>query len=68
MMDNVLSNVDFEAETMKRLVKTDRLLKFTFDDLMRRNPKSDESYILEVVFNSYVIDDSVMMDEYLSLR
>ncbi|MEG0296764.1 MAG: hypothetical protein RR620_08590 [Clostridium sp.] len=68
MMNNLFNNVEFDVETMKRLIQSDMFLRFSFQDLMRRNPTNSEISILEVIFNSYVLEDSIMIDEYLSHR
>lgn len=59
---NEFVELEFDAVKMLRLVEKDALLKFTFNDLSKRMPKED---ILQILFNGYVLDDSVMEFEYM---
>lgn len=52
----------FEAARMERLVKQDRLLRFVVDDLVKRGHPRHRA--LEVTFNGYVLEDSVMIRAY----
>lgn len=54
--------LEFNASKMMRLVEKDALLKFTFKNLNKKMPKED---VLQILFNSYVLDDSVMELEYM---
>lgn len=54
--------LEFDAAKMMRLVEKDALLKFTFNDLNKKMPKED---VLQILFNGYVLDDSVMELEYM---
>ncbi|GAM16658.1 hypothetical protein [Mesobacillus selenatarsenatis] len=56
--------LDFDADKMMRLVEIDTLLNFTFKNLNKKMPKED---VLQILFNSYVLDDSAMELEYLKL-
>lgn len=57
--------IAFELEKMKRFVQTDALLRFSVKDLMSKGHK--EEYALEIVFNTYVLEDSVMEAAYNAL-
>lgn len=52
----------FAPAKMERLVKRDALLRFVVEDLVKRGHSREKA--LEVTFNGYVLDDSVMMSEY----
>ncbi|MFC0213829.1 hypothetical protein ACFFK0_15470 [Paenibacillus chartarius] len=52
----------FDPAKMERLVKRDALLRFVVEDLVKRGHSREKA--LEVTFNGYVLDDSVMMSEY----
>lgn len=52
---------------MKKLVKNDLYLSKTFVDLMQRNSHLNPDEVLEIVFNSNVLEDSVLMNEYEKL-
>ncbi|MDP4087240.1 MAG: hypothetical protein Q8934_22005 [Bacillota bacterium] len=56
--------LDFNADKMRRFINQDLLLKRVFDDF---NKQMAEEKALEVVFNSYVLEDSVMEDLYNAL-
>lgn len=57
----------FNATAMKKLVKNDLYLSKTFVDLMQRNSHLNPDEVLEIVFNSNVLEDSVLMNEYEKL-
>jgi hypothetical protein len=52
----------FNEEQMLRLVKKDVYLTFVFNDLSKRN--QDRAYVLEVIFNSNVLEDSIYTNQY----
>jgi hypothetical protein len=52
----------YEEDKMKRFVEKDGLLKFVYKDLTNRNVPSSDA--LKVIFNGYVLDDSIMVSEY----
>jgi len=54
----------FNAVAMKLFCEEDGLLYSIFDDLTKKNPSCTEENILEIVFNSEVLDDSIMVREY----
>lgn len=60
--DEEFTELEFIADKMMRLVEKDALLKFTFNDLSKRMPKEE---VLQVLFNGYILDDSVMEQEYM---
>jgi hypothetical protein len=53
---------EFNAEQMLRLVQKDAYLKFVFDDLSKKGHTQPE--LLEVLFNSNVLEDSIYTAEY----
>ncbi|MGU3473112.1 hypothetical protein ACLBWT_18440 [Paenibacillus sp. D51F] len=53
---------EFNEAQMLRLVQKDRYLTFVFKDLISKG--SSESDVLQVLFNSNVIGDSVFTAEY----
>ncbi|PGT83249.1 hypothetical protein [Bacillus sp. AFS040349] len=58
-------NVEFDLEKMKRLAEKDKLIQFVVNDLLKK--LEDEVVTYQVVFNSYVLDDSTMEDFYSNL-
>jgi hypothetical protein len=50
-----------DKEKMKRMVEQDRFLKFVYDDLMNRGHQETDA--LEIVFNSYIFEESCMESE-----
>ena len=57
----------FDIIKMTKLIAQDRFLKFSYKDLKRRNPATSENEILEIVFNSYVLGDAQMENEYFNM-
>lgn len=57
----------FNVEKMEKFSKEDRMISFVFKDLSQRNPKLSKEEIWQVVFNSYVLEDSIMIDIYVNL-
>lgn len=55
----------FNAEAMKHLVDKDGYLSFVFRDLARRNPNLTDAELLEIIYNSNVIEDSVYSSLYI---
>jgi len=56
--------VKFNVVAMKLFCEEDGLLYSMFNDLSKRNPNCTEENMLEVVFNSEVLEDSAMTREY----
>lgn len=59
-----MSRVPFDAETMKKLVQQDSFLSRSFEALME-NANLAEVFVLELMFNTYVLGDSVVERKYL---
>ena len=59
--------IKFDIIKMKKFIAQDRFLKFSYKNLKERNPDVPENEILEIVFNSEVLGDSSMEDEYSKL-
>jgi hypothetical protein len=57
-----MSETMYDPAKMERLVKKDALLRFVVEDMVKRGHTRDKA--LEITFNGYVLDDSVMMHEY----
>ena len=57
----------FNVEKMEKFSKEDRMISFVFKDISQRNPKVPKEEIWQVVFNSYVLEDSIMIDIYVNL-
>ena len=55
----------YNEDQMLRLVERDEFIKFSFLDLLKLG-KLSYTTVLEVLFNSYVLEDSVMTDAYNS--
>lgn len=55
-----MCSISFDPNKMERLVRGDAFLQFVVDDLV----SSSHSKALEIVFNGYVLEDSVMEDKY----
>jgi len=53
----------FNAAKMERLIENDRFLLHQFIDAIEKHPH-DYDRALEVVFNSYILEDSVMERKY----
>jgi hypothetical protein len=53
----------FESTRMLRLVHLDRNLFSEFEDLTIRRDFNQEQALL-ILFNSYVLDDASLMDQY----
>lgn len=52
----------FNLVSMKRFMERDGLVKFMVNDLVSKG--HDETFALEVVFNSEILGDSAMEDSY----
>lgn len=52
---------------MRNLIEKDGLLKFMFNDLISRGDEKSEDRYLEILFNSEVLGDSIMEDNYLNM-
>ncbi|MFD2614673.1 hypothetical protein [Paenibacillus gansuensis] len=57
---------EFNAEQMLRLVEKDLYLKFLFNDLRAKG--NEETDLLEILFNSNVVGDSIYTSEYEGCR
>jgi hypothetical protein len=58
-------NVVFNIAAMKNLVETDMYLSFVKRDLNKRNPSISEDNILEIIFNSNVVDSFEYEIQYI---
>ncbi|GLO68255.1 MULTISPECIES: hypothetical protein [Oceanobacillus] len=56
----------FNEKVMRNLVKKDRYLTFVFNDLLKRNENISEKNVLEVIFNSNIIEDSSLELIYIT--
>lgn len=56
----------FDLEKMRKLTNKDRLLSLVFKDLMSRKGFKDEREVYQIIFNGYVLNDSIMEDEYMN--
>jgi hypothetical protein len=56
--------VVFNIATMNNLVESDMYLAFVKKDLSKRNPSMPKEEVLEIVFNSNVLDSLEYMSEY----
>ncbi|MBG9587632.1 hypothetical protein [Cytobacillus firmus] len=56
----------FDFKKMKRLTNKDRLLSLVFKDLMSRKGFKDEREVYQIIFNGYVLNDSIMEEEYMN--
>ncbi|HUC91940.1 MAG TPA: hypothetical protein VMS09_07920 [Paenibacillus sp.] len=57
-----MRSIAFDPKKMERLVRSDAFLRFVVDDLVSRSHPREKA--LEIVFNGYVLEDSVMEDKY----
>lgn len=48
----------FDKKRMLKFCKGDRLSQKMFNDLKTKNPNKTDEYILEVVFNTIILEDS----------
>lgn len=62
MEDEESEEIIFDEEKMKRLVDKDAYLTFVYKDMQGRNHSNQDA--LRLLFNSNVLDDSVMANEY----
>lgn len=58
-------SMEYSEEKMKKFAKRDALIRFMISDLTIR--LGDESRACRVVYNSEVLEDSIMMEEYKNL-
>ncbi|MCM3240722.1 hypothetical protein M3685_12650 [Heyndrickxia oleronia] len=56
--------MQFSADKMRRMIKDDKLLERVFNDMKKQ---MSEEEALEIVFNSYVLEDFVMEDVYINV-
>ena len=56
--------VKFDIIKMEKFIAQDRFLKFSYKNLKERNPNVSENEMMEIVFNSEVLGDSQMENEY----
>ncbi|SFA52725.1 hypothetical protein SAMN05192569_10386 [Parageobacillus thermantarcticus] len=54
--------MEFNLKKMKNLAKKDLLIKRMVDDLARKLGSEEEAY--RIVFNSEVLGDSIMEEQY----
>lgn len=57
----------FNIETMKKLANKDRYIRFVFNDLKNRNANIPNKEILEIIFNTNVLEDAAIQEKYLQL-
>lgn len=57
-----MRSIAFDPNKMERLVRGDAFLRFVVDDLVSRSHPRKKA--LEIIFNGYVLEDSVMEDKY----
>jgi len=57
--------IEFNKQKMLKFVQIDLLLNRVYLDLQARGHQKD--YALKIIFNSYVLGDPVMEDEYIKL-
>lgn len=57
-----MSELTYQADVMKKMVQQDRYLSFVYNDLIKRN--HGESEVLEILFHSNIIGDSIMEASY----
>lgn len=57
-----MCSISFDPNKMERLVRDDAFLRFVVDDLVSRSHPREKA--LEIVFNGYVLENSVMEDKY----
>lgn len=55
----------FNVKKMKKLSQKDKLIGFVLKDLKRKGHKED--YVLKIIFNSYILCDSIMKEVYSQL-
>ena len=61
-----LENPEFDVLAMDQLVKADGYLARVRKDLGSKNPTLSEEELLELLFNSFVLDDGGMIEAYLT--
>lgn len=57
-----MCSISFDPNKMERLERDDAFLRFVVDDLVSRSHPREKA--LEIVFNGYVLENSVMEDKY----
>ena len=62
-LEGANNNVVFDSNKFRRLMAEDKFLEFTYNRLRDKNGLSDDQ-VLEVLFNTYVQDDSAMTAAY----
>jgi len=60
-----IDRVVFDPEKVRKFTEIDSLLKFVFNDLKERG--HEEDFALELIFNSFVLNDSVMEKAYMNI-
>lgn len=53
---------EFNVSRMERFVKRDALLRRVVEDLLKKGMYREKA--LEIAFNGYVLEDSIMIREY----
>ena len=61
-----MSEPVFDLEQMRKLTNKDRLLSLVFKDLMSRKGFKDEREVYQIIFNGYVLKDSIIEVEYMN--
>ena len=58
----------FNVEKMNRLNEEDILSRFIYEDLSKRNPNINPLEIMEIVFNTLVLEDPIMIEIYNNIE
>ena len=59
----VKMDLNYSKDKMKKMYRTDALVRFVVNDLINRGHGEDNAY--EIVFNSYVVGDVWMEEAFL---
>ncbi|MGG3805786.1 hypothetical protein [Metabacillus fastidiosus] len=60
-----MNKIEFNPTVTKRIVEQDRYLTFIFNDLLNKNPIEEETFILKVLFNSNVLANRKLENQYV---
>jgi hypothetical protein len=55
----------FNSDKMKKLIKGDKYLQLTFKDMCKQNMTED--HVLQVMYNTFIVDDICYRDTYSQL-
>lgn len=66
--NNEMQNLVFDPKVMMTMVEEDSFLSFVFRDLLKRNSSSGENFVLEVLFNTHVVDGELAYDYLLEFN